>query len=381
MNAEKMTGTENGIARKLTADCPLRSSLPWMGRKVNLALERGVWRARSRTKHLTCDIVTGTGNLTEAKQIIRERLENLPASKPKGKRTIQDLADLYLAAPKRSSADIAARNVVRMKSVCRDAFGKTMAEVPLSSLPDLWPAYVAARQSLPRPDYATRRHINRGINSAMRQAACLLVKGLAAYYAREGLVLPPEAGRVLLAAEIPKVPAEADDAALIEAWKKLKETEPEMWLTVGLARFAGLRQSEILALRGKWIIKKGSAVYVRLQDRPEDGYQTKTGKPYSALVMDPDLAEYLAAMGEESSAVPLLNTVKWIQRAPQQWLKPYTGDAKAPLHRLRGLYADHVRRETEQAILARQAATKKASQNLGHTSTKTTEDHYFSEAP
>jgi hypothetical protein len=43
---------------------------------------------------------------------------------------------------------------------------------------------------------------------------------------------------------------------------------------------------------------------------------------------------------------------RWIQHVPQPWLRQFTGSAKAPLHRLRGLYADHVRRETEEAILA-----------------------------
>jgi hypothetical protein len=379
MSATDTTAAKKGSARNLPA---AGNFIQWQGRKVKLVMERGVWRARSRTKHLTCDIVTGTSSLPEAKRIVKERLEELPVRAKKTEaraiQTIQDLADLYLAAPKRSSTDIARRNVTRMKSVCRDGARKTMAEIPVSSLPDLWPAYVAARQNLPQPDYATRRHINRGINSAMRQAACLLVRGLASYYARNGLILPPDAGRVLLAAEIPKVPAEANDGALIEAWRGLREKDLPMWLTVGLARFAGLRQSEILAFRGKWVVIKGEATYVRLQDRPEDGFHTKTGIPYSALVMDQELAEYLPAMDDESGVVPAVNTVKWIMRKPQAWLKEFTGAALSPLHRLRGLYADHVKRETEEAILARQAGIKAASEALGHTTIKTTVDHYTS---
>ncbi|RYD32619.1 MAG: hypothetical protein EOP86_15275 [Verrucomicrobiaceae bacterium] len=65
------------------------------------------------------------------------------------------------------------------------------------------------------------------------------------------------------------------------------------------------------------------------------------------------------------------------KRKPQTWLKRYTGSAKAPLHRLRGLCADHVRRETEEAILARAEAVRKASRNLGHTETATTERHHL----
>ena len=122
---------------------------------------------------------------------------------------------------------------------------------------------------------------------------------------------------------------------------------------------------------------KDGATYVRLQDRPEDDWQTKTGIPYSALVLDVSLAEYLRAMDPEARAITCLNTYKWIQRRPQEWLKAYTGDAKAPLHRLRGLYADQVKRETEAAILARRQGIEAASRNLGHTTTATTEGHYL----
>jgi hypothetical protein len=369
------------IDHKLTAEVKVKKaaqSMMWEGRKIRLALHRGAWRARCRTEHLTCDILTPTGNLADAKKFVKERLDTQPAaSTPKSKCTVQDLAAVYLVAPKRCSADIARRNVVRMKSVCRDGFGKPMDEVRLAQLPDLWPAYVAARQKLPLPDYATRRPINRGINSAMRQAAGLLVRGLASHYERHGLVLPADAGRLLLAAESPKVPATADDAALVQAWRALRDTDIDMWLAVGLARFAGLRQQEIFHFRGKWTVVKDGATYVRLQDRPEDDWQTKTGIPYSALVLDVSLAEYLRAMDPEARAITCLNTYKWIQRRPQEWLKVYTGDAKAPLHRLRGLYADQVKRETEAAILARRQGIEAASRNLGHTTTATTEDHYL----
>jgi hypothetical protein len=47
------------------------------------------------------------------------------------------------------------------------------------------------------------------------------------------------------------------------------------------------------------------------------------------------------------------------------------------LHRLRGLYADQIKRETESAILARQAGIAAASAALGHTTTDTTERHYL----
>lgn len=46
---------------------------------------------------------------------------------------------------------------------------------------------------------------------------------------------------------------------------------------------------------------------------------------------------------------------RWLGREPQKWLRPFVPGAGKPLHRLRGLYADQIKRETEQAMLARMA--------------------------
>lgn len=144
-------------------------------------------------------------------------------------------------------------------------------------------------------------------------------------------------------------------------------------------RAAGLRQSEIAACRGGWIVRKGHAAYVEIRDREEEGFWTKRGRSYAALVLHPQLAEYLLTLDANAPVVSRPDAARWIQRAPQTWLKPYTGTARAPLHRLRGLYADHVCKITEEAILARQAAELEASRNLGHTTVTTTREHYLSD--
>ena len=53
--------------------------------------------------------------------------------------------------------------------------------------------------------------------------------------------------------------------------------------------------------------------------------------------------------------------------------------ARKPLHRLRGLYADELARLTADAVAARLAGVRAASESLGHTTTATTERHYLSE--
>ncbi len=371
-----MTPERHPSAHKLPT---VGANLKWDGREIPMLQHRDGWRLRSRSKSFPVDFFFATSSLVEAKKLARAKLAEMPEPQKRAKGTLEDAVQLYLGAPKRCSRDSAEGNVSRLRSVVRKAFNdetKTLSEVPVEYLSTLWPAYVAARQGKSRPDYSTRRAENYGINSAMKQAASIFIPSLRPYYRRHGLEIPQDATTIIWMALGQRVQHEAKDAELIEAWRKLREPDVDMWVTVGLARFAGLRQSEILACCGKWIVKKGAASYVEMRDREEDGYFTKTGRSYRALILDQQLAEYLHAKEPESPVITTPTRDRWIQKKPQLWLKPYVGSSKAPLHRLRGLYADHIKRETEDAILAHQAAIKAASENLGHTSTKTTTEHY-----
>lgn len=357
-----------------------RAKITWEGRDIPLMMESGAWRARKRSKLLTVDIGTGTTDLAQAKRIVRAELERRTATGATGKPTgnLRAIVAVYLAAPKRAAEDTARANVERLEAVVRVAWGKTLDTAQAADLPSLWPAYVAARQGLPSPDYNTRRAINAGINSAMRLAKSIFLPSLLPAYAAAGITLPQGAANVMWAAELHQIRTVADDGALIDAWMALPVASP-LWWTVGLARFAGLRRSEILAIRGKWVVPRGSGVVIELRDRPEDGYWTKTGRPYSALVLSLALADALRAILPDAMIITEPDAERWIERAPQKWLKPYVGAARLPLHRLRGLYADHVRNETESAILARQQGIKAASLALGHTSTAVTERSYLSD--
>lgn len=357
------------------------ATLKWDGREIPMLQHRDGWRLRSRSKSFPVDYFFATASLPEAKRLARAKLAEMPEPTKRAKGTLEDAVQLYLAAPKRCSQDSSEGNVSRLRSVVRKAFNdsaKTLSEVPVEYLSALWPAYVAARQGKPQPDFSTRRAENYGINSAIKQAASIFIPSLRPYYRRHGLEIPQDATTIIWLPLPQKVQHEANDAGMIEAWRELRASDVDMWLTVGLARFAGLRQSEILACRGKWIVAKGAATYVEMRDREEDDYFTKTGRTYRALILEPELAEFLRACNPESPVLTKPDPSRWIQHEPQAWLKQFTGEAKAPLHRLRGLYADHVKRDTEEAILAHQAAIRAASQALGHTSTATTEAHYLS---
>lgn len=149
-----------------------------------------------------------------------------------------------------------------------------------------------------------------------------------------------------------------------------------------LARFAGMRQQEIAAASGSWIIRYKGQVAVDIRDREEEDYWHKTGQPYKAIVIEPDFAAWLEAVPPDSFIVNPHgwegDRKDWFKKEPQQWARQFTGAAQKPLHRLRGLYADHLASLTEEATLARLEALKAASAALGHKSTKTTSRHYTS---
>lgn len=368
---------KEAIARKSAQNCPLRAKMTWEGRTIPMLLERGVWRARKRSKRLTCDISTGTSDLAQAKREVRaELLRAKSAPELRAKGTLAELVEIYRKSPKRASPAVAEANIERLKAIVKTTWKKTLDDVKLADLPRLWPAYVATRQKKAAPDYNTRLAENAGINSAMRLARSILIEQLRPAYRAAGMILPDDADNVIWTAELASVRKPAKDEDMIKAWRELPKGSA-LWWTIGLARFAGLRRSEILAMRGKWAVDRGGLVFVELQDRPEDKWWSKTGRPYSAMVMDAALADALRLTKPEQMLIAEPDAEAWIEKVPQKWLREYVGAARLPLHRLRGLYADHVRRETEEVILARQKASKTASEALGHASVTTTDRHYF----
>lgn len=375
MSAETVQDQIPASARKLPA---AGTVLRWRGRVLRMTLERGSWRVRCRAKGCRVDIVTGTPDLAQARRIATTALERDGPADNATAGTLAEVAAEYMRIPRKCSDDTAADNVARLRSVVA-ALGKTLETVKVDALPALWHDYVAARQALPAPNYSRRERINTAINSALRQAASIFRPKLHVHYRRAGITLPRDASAVEYLPVMAAAPAPVDDAGLVAAWEGLRESDPDMWLAIGLARFAGLRQSEILACRGRWIVRRGAGAVVELQDRDEDHFRTKTGRRYSAIIMHAGLAEYLLAMPPEALVITRADALNWIGRQPQAWLRRFTGAASKPLHRCRGLYADHVRRVTEDAILARAAGTKAASESLGHTTTATTERHYLSD--
>lgn len=353
------------------------------GRKFPLIRDNGgLWRMRSRSKSHAVDVGLGTTNLSAAKIIAKAALENRPEKHRRGAKTLEDLAKFYQSqAPRRCNDTTAANNIGRLRTVVRTALKKELANVRDSELTcSLWPAFVAVKHN-GKADFATRRPENEAINAAMRTAAALFTERLLPIYKEAGFQLAASVGTVQWLPIMAHSPKPADDEALIEAWEDMEEDDLRrpLWLAIGLARFAGLRRSEIEHARRSWLVERKGRPYIELRDRPEENYLTKTGKPYRALILSDALAEKLKAVPDGEFLVPLPTHSRhnWFVAEPQAWVAQFTS-APHPLHRLRGLYADQIKELTEDAVAAHLAGVKAASNALGHTNTKTTVNHYLS---
>lgn len=339
------------------------------------------------------DFRTGTTNLRLAQQRAKAHLQKLaedPIITRKGGGTVEAVAALYLKTPKRTKENVAKDNVSRLRTICRVALGKKLEEVTCREIgPSLWQQYqkAALEERKLKFDLVTRYRENIAINSAVRAARCLFLAPLIRVYRQDGLDVQMNAGEAVMMPEPHVAPVKVDDKPLVEGWAKL-HGDPEklmLWLVVGIARFAGLRREEIAALRVGWIEEKKGAVRIMLCDRPEEKWWTKTGKPYSAQVVNAQLSEYLSGLLKTQSADTFVvgepgsgnDRADWFESVPQAWLREHGVNADKPLHRLRGLYADHVAEITADAVAIRLAAERAAQEALGHTSPETTKKHYL----
>jgi hypothetical protein len=365
-----------GTAARKTPPIARKEFVLFAGRKIPLVKEAsGTWRLRSRSRHYAIDFGLGTSDLNAAKRIARDHLEGRSKLIPrKGGETLEDVARIYLDMPKRCGERAATDNVQRLRSIVRLAWGRELSQVRLVDLsPKLWRDFMAVKLGGVL-DLATRRPGNAAINAAVRSAASIFIPRLRPAYAEHDITIPDEAIVIQWLPVMHLPPAPSDDDALLRWWESLPAGSPE-WFAAGLARFAGLRSAEIAAARSGWVAGDS----IELRDRPDEGFLTKTGKAYRALILRPELAEAIRALPEGSPIVQPATAKRseWFERDLPRLVRPFCPTAKKPLHRLRGLYADEVARLTQDAVAARLAGIREASAALGHTTTATTINHYL----
>lgn len=352
----------------------------WQRQRYRLTPHRDGWRLRSRARGDEFDWQFPACSLATARKLALAKFEDSREVRaPRTAATLQDVVDAYNEMPKKAGTEAAYNNVCRLKTVVRLVHGgKDLKRVLVSEAgPRLWNAYMAARQG-GKLDLSIRRPEHTSINAAVRGAASLFIPRLRPSYAERGIEIPADATVIQWLQEVKIPKPKADDKGMLKEWRKLKG--PTYW-TVGLARFAGLRQKEIAACQRDWIIEDKGAMYVEMRDRPDQHWYSKTGEMYRALVIDVKFAKELLKLkkGHIVKTPDGINRGYWFEHEPQKWLRPFTGTARMPLHRLRGLYADDVKRITEDAVAAHLAGVKAASKNLGHTNTQTTQNNYLSE--
>lgn len=358
-----------------------RETVVFEGVAYPLVMEIGKgWRMRSRSIHRRVDFFTGTTNKTIARRLCVAHLTQLKEGKPMPTtRTLADVVACYQGMAKRAGMATERLNIRSLRQVVQTVTGKDLRHFYLHDLgPDLWAKYQAIKQGLPRVDLSIRRAAHTSINTTVRAAVSMFIPKLRPGYERAGLSIPPDAGSVQWLQTLKRRPAGFQEAEMLAAWASLTN-QRALWFAVALARFAGLRKEEIGGCRGGWLVKHDGVWCLEIRDREKEGWYTKTGAHYFALITHPALIDALQTVAAGDLVIgDIPNRTNWLDRGPQKWLRPFMGsrdEIYRPLHRLRAAYLASIQREA--LIEMQQAATRKAAEQAGHTQTTTTVRHYL----
>lgn len=157
-------------------------------------------------------------------------------------------------------------------------------------------------------------------------------------------------------------------ADLDGALAKIKDTEPDLWIVVSLMRRCGMRNSEVLAARGEWIIDTEEGPAIAIIARPY--FSPKNGRGGEILI-DLELAAMLIQKPDDHLVAPgKLPTQRYnlIYREASAWVRQFIGKSrKKSLYELRKEAGSRV--AAESGLFAAQAL-------LRHKSQATTEKYY-----
>lgn len=364
------------------------------GRRYSVVLTRSGYRMRCRARGRELDFHSGTHNgaiaVEKAKAFLANRDKDTRHSRESGGFLVA-LVEVYNKIPRRASDKVAKNNGSALKSICRE-IGRNLETVGCQEIgPEFWERFQRAALTNRGLSYdlSARRREHIAINSRVRAARSLFLKRFHRHYRKAGLSVRPDAADYDRLQQPYVPPAPIDDGRLLQKWQELRPNgqfrdneSKRLWLTIGLARFAGLRRNEICALCVGWM----DGPFIAMRDRPEEGWQHKTGRPYYPEVINDELLDWIEGFCATHPANTYIvpspedggrERKLWFQHVPRRWLKANGFVARQPLHRLRGLYADQHARERKEERLAKREAIKRAQENLGHGSAKTTLDSYL----
>lgn len=354
----------------------------------------GNWRIRKRTEDCWLDKTTGISELGEARKMARiiiERHLNENYRILTGNHTLEEVAQAYLSFPKAVRPYVAEANVARLRQIVRDTYDLKLSDVIAKNITyRLWEDYAAFRHG-GKLDLSTPRRENIGITSAMRSACSLFAKKLDRRYEEAGIRLDFANLRTVPSLPILKVRRqplpENTLPAILAAWRDLRDTDTNLYFTIGLALHAGLRSSEIDAATTAWIEQSGANVKVVVKDRPDEGFYAKGGTKddswLAGLVLDDQFAFDLLEL-KESGYANIIN----LRPESREWFFGHTVNAwvrqfipkeldRKGLHRLRGMYADAIKLKFEAQILASRAGIDAARLALNHNTAAVTLQHYL----
>ncbi len=379
LSARQLPTTDRDPAHGDRTWGPGANSVLFEGLRIPFFLEPGKgWRIRSRSVRFPVDYSTGIFDRAKAKRAALAFLEEKRAGGTRlTARSLEDLVACYLALPRRTADRTALYNITQLRAVCRVALRKELKSVRVHEVrPELWQRYMAARLG-GRLDFSARNALNVTLNTAVRAAASIFKQTLRAAYARAGFEIPADATTIEWLQELRRPRRDFDESGWLRAWEALPWGPLKMAL--GLARWAGLRRNEIQGCRAHWLEHHRGRWGIVVCDRPEEGFFCKTGEPRFSVLLSGPIIEKLQAIPPDDWAVDLPGTrSRWFARVPQQWLREWIGGrdvAMKPLHKLRAWYLDEVMASAERRL--QEEALAEAAAAGGHTSTRTTRQHYL----
>jgi integrase len=349
----------------------------------------GYWRVRRRCSDFRIDRSIRVRELSEAKKVAKQLIE-LELERVKSLRecghNLDELCNAYLEMPKPVREYIAERNVAALKRVVKAVLGRRLTKVFARTLTyKLWEDYAAIRHG-GKLDLSTPRRENVSIMSEIRMAASIFSPKLEHRYAEQGIVMDWDNVRRLPCLPVLKVRKSAVAKESLEemkaAWEALRTTDEPMYITIGLAWWCGLRASELMAAQRHWLVENNGHYRIELRDRPEENFRTKTNlsveNRFNGMCLHDKFGFFLLSLPDGKLVQRTCGAEHWLWKA-NAWVRqfiPKTLDTKG-LHKLRGLFCDAVMHRFEQEILARRVGTEAAAMAVGHSSTRTTEQHYL----
>lgn len=293
-----------------------------------------------------------TDSKTEAKrraQVLLEQAHDEKWAHPRSKKccTLGEILAAYREASIKPSDDTRSNNIYRLLSIVAPGMTeKEAAKLSADVCTDAAIFEYRNRCSTPppvakgQPQAAPRP--NGSINSDVRKARSLFSKDAMAYYRAKGLTLPDtlpafQSVRHLAAPNRGYKPIGEKTAVEIDAAiASVKSEDIELWKILSIMRRTGLRNGEVLAMKGDWLEQTQEGPTIAIRNRSD--WQPKNDVEANILI-DNELAEELSKSGEDDYVIApkMLPTQRYnlLYRTASKWIRKHIPSRTKSLYELR----------------------------------------------